>query len=78
MEGIGPPYRKQYRFTVYDKADLDRWADLYLSKPCVSTAEHFVQEEQRRKAGIRVETRNGWRHKRKDKNEPERPEEPAA
>ena len=57
LQGTGPAYRKQHKFTVYDRAELDRWADLYLTKPCVSTAEHFVQDEQRRKAGIRFDRR---------------------
>jgi hypothetical protein len=78
MHGTGPAYRKQHRFTVYDRTDLERWADLYLSKPCVSTAEHFVQEEQRRKAGIEFDTGHRFDRRKRVNNEPERPEQPAA
>jgi hypothetical protein len=72
VEGTGPAYRKQHRLSLYDKRDLDRWADLYLSKPCVSTAEHFVQEEQRRKAG------NNFDRRKRVKNDPEKSEQSAA
>ena len=78
MERTGPAFRKQHRLTVYDRKDLDRWADLYLSKPCVSTAEHFVQEEQRRKAGIVAVIPHRFNRKKRVKREPERSEEPAA
>lgn len=72
VQGTGPAYRKQGRFALYDKKELDRWADLYLSKPCASTAEHFVQEEQRRKSGVKFD------YRKRIKRDPERTDEALA
>lgn len=43
--GTGPAFRKQMRIALYDRAELDRWANERLSPLCKSTAEHFVWAE---------------------------------
>jgi hypothetical protein len=38
-QGGGPYYRKRRRAVIYDKADLDAWAQEHLSRPVRTAAE---------------------------------------
>jgi hypothetical protein len=49
LHGTGPRFRKDGRFAIYDRLELDAWANGRVSAPCKSNAEYFALQEQARR-----------------------------
>lgn len=44
ITGEGPPFRKAGKWPIYERGDLDKWAQKRMSPPARSTAEHMARE----------------------------------